>query len=525
MLVKGYRYFMESTKELLHYTKHLNLLYVEDSNTIRKMFYIMLEPLFKTVYLAENGKDGLDVFNNNSIDIVITDIEMPILDGLRMSRSIRQIDPDIPIVLTTGHLENSIFLKSIEMGIDAYLPKPVDHMLLKHTLFRLCKTIIANKNQKEESRYFEILTEASIVSKSDINGIITYVNDNLCDISGYSRDELMGHSHNIFRHPSTEDSKYKDMWSTILAGKVWQGRMENVKKNGESFLSETIIIPLINNKGYIQEFISLRQDITEYVMLQRQLFQDNQKKEEQKQINEAKEAFLILFTHELKTPLNAIINFAKYLKNKSERSEEVEPSKVQKLLHSILNNGMEMLANINSILDISKLKAGKLNYSKQLFNLKDMLREILQQYDSLIIEKSISVECLIDKDINIYSDEYRIKQVVSNVISNSIKYGKDKIIIKAFQSESVSELLIEDNGPGIKDKEAVFNLYNQGEGSVLNHSINGTGVGLHFVKLLCDDLNVSYRIEDSTELSGIKFILSFENKRINNKRINNKGNK
>lgn len=503
---------MKTIQELLEYTKPLRLLYVEDSKSTREMFMMIFEPLFKSVLVASDGKKGLNLFKKSGADIVITDIEMPIMDGLKMSKLIKELDFDIPIILTTGNMENSLFIESIEIGIEAYLPKPIDMKLLNNTLSRVCKIVGAKKSLKEQSQYFKILTESSIVSKSDISGTITYVNDNLCRISGYTRDELLGQNHSLFRYPANSDKMYKKMWDTILSGRVWNGRIENLNKNGGSFLSDTIIIPLTDFQGHIKEFIAIRQDITEYVMMKRSLQEEAYKKDEERQITEAKEAFLILFTHELKTPLNAIINFAKYLKGKSEDSEDVEPKKVQKLLHSILTNAKEMLANINNILGISKLKSGKLNYSKQFFSLNKIIDDILQQFDSLIIEKNIKVEPLINDDFNIYSDEFRVKQVIINIISNAIKYGKDKIKIEVIESNTKIELYIDDNGPGIKDKRKVFELYEQAGSSILNHGNNGTGVGLYFVKLLCDDLNIDYRLEDSKSLSGTRFTFSFKNR-------------
>lgn len=504
---------MQSIKKLLSYTKPLKLLYVEDSKSVREMFSLIFEPLFDEVILAENGEIGLELFKKHNIDIIITDIEMPIMNGLEMSKNIRAIDDSIPIILATGHVESSFFLESIEIGVDGYLPKPIEQELLKRTLERVCKTIAARKNLKEESEYFKILTEASIVSKSNLEGTITYANDNFCNISGYTREEMIGRSHNIFRHPDNDDNLYTNLWQTILAGNVWRGRVKNIKKDNTTFLCDTIIIPLTNSKGKIEEFIAIRQDVTEYVELQKKLSDEKYKKEEQERVHEAKEAFLILFTHELKTPLNAIINFAKYLKGKVEKSEHVEESKMKTLLGSILKNGTEMLSNVNNILEISKLKSGKLIYTNKLFNLKDTINEIVEQFDSLSAEKAVAVEIQIPDDIFIHSDEFRVRQIFSNIYSNAIKYGNNKILIKSVKNDTGVELSFHDNGKGIEDKESIFNLYERAEESILNHSGKGTGVGLYFFKLLCEDLKIPYFVKDSAPLGGTEFMLKFNEDR------------
>jgi PAS domain S-box-containing protein len=363
---------------------------------------------------------------------------------------------------------------------------------------------------EEDGKYFRVLTEASIVSKSNVRGIITYVNDNLCNISGYSREELIGKSHSIFRHPSSLNETYEDMWGTILNGKVWRGRVENLNKNGDSLLTDTIIIPLKDKAEKILEFIAIRQDITEFVHLQRKMNLDRLRKEEQVRINEAKEAFLVLFTHELKTPLNAIINFSKYIHKKLINAQSLEPVKTAKLLQSITSNAHDMLDNVNNILDVSKLQSHKLRYDKRLFSLNNLIVSLLEQYDSLIKAKNIEVDFLIDDESEVYSDEYRVKQIISNILSNAIKYGDSKINIEIKSQKMGVELYIDDNGKGIKDKESVFNLYEQGDDSLMKRETQGTGIGLYFVKLVCDDLDVKHTLEDSKSLGGTRFGLKFD---------------
>lgn len=504
---------MPSLKELLPLSKKLSLLYVEDSRSTREIFLLMFRRVFKEIHVAENGAEGLELFKKVGADIVITDIEMPIMDGLSMAKEIKIIDEMTPVILVTAHIGDKFFLKSIDIGIDAYVPKPIDKDVIYKTIFRIAKTVHAHQRIKQESSYFKILTEASIVSKSNLDGVITYANENLCHITGYSEDELLGNSHNIFHHPDNPDSMYKEMWNTILGAKVWRGRVKYLRKDGTSFLADSIIIPLTDSSEHIKEFIEIRQDVTEYVMLQRRLQAEIRKKEERKKIDETKEAFLVLFTHELKTPLNAIINFTKYIYEKLQNSEKIDSKKEMNLLNSILVNSTEMLSHVNNILDVSKLRSGKLPYTKQLFSIKKVVDELVIQFDSLISQKGVDLEYDIDASIEIYSDEYRVKQLITNFISNAVKYGKGKILIRVTQSNHITEFSIDDNGNGIEDKSIIFDLYEQGDTALLKRNSKGTGIGLYLVKLLCDDLKIEYNVEDSKELGGTKFLLRFKNTR------------
>ncbi len=115
------------------------------------------------------------------------------------------------------------------------------------------------------SQYKDILDESSIVSKTDKRGIITYVNDAFCEVSGYEREELLGYSHNKIRHPDNEKSIYKEMWSQISAKKIWKGTLKNLSKRGDEYYVKSVIMPILNDKEEIIEYIAARTDVTELI--------------------------------------------------------------------------------------------------------------------------------------------------------------------------------------------------------------------------------------------------------------------
>ena len=497
------------SKELLEYSTSLNVLYVEDDEALRQEWKRLLQRFFKNVYVAGDGEIGLELFGEYHVDLVITDILMPNLNGLEMAKEIKTANGQLPVIVNTAFNEEHYLLEAIEVGIDAFLPKPTDLRLLTQTLLRICKNIVNQKAAADGLQYFNALTESSIVSKSDLEGNITYVNDNLCAVSGYTREELLGQSHRIFRHPGNPDALYKNLWETVLSGKIWRERVTNLNKNGSSFLADTIIIPLKDDHGGLKEFIAIRQDVTDLVMMKRKMQENAIRREEERKIAEAKEGFLVLFTHELKTPLNAIINFSKYIRKQLDKPRDLDRDKIGNLLESIINNGTDMLENITNILDISKLKANKLTYNYTTFSANTLLESQLERLGSLLDAKGAHAEIRAPQECMISSDEHRVKQVVANILSNAIKYGHDRIVATlGYEGDSVV-LAIEDNGKGITDKEGVFRLYDQGEESLLQRKSEGTGVGLYFVKLLCDDLGIGYRLEDSAELGGVRFVFTF----------------
>jgi PAS domain S-box-containing protein len=111
--------------------------------------------------------------------------------------------------------------------------------------------------------FYNLLNTNAIISKSDTNGIITYVNDNFCRISGYEKEELCGNSHNLVRHPDMNKDVFKKLWNTIKNEKnKWQGIIKNLAKDGSSYYVQSSISPVLNEEQKIIEYISIRNDIT-----------------------------------------------------------------------------------------------------------------------------------------------------------------------------------------------------------------------------------------------------------------------
>lgn len=122
------------------------------------------------------------------------------------------------------------------------------------------KTLLESIFLLEE--YKKAIDESSIVSKTDPKGIITYVNDKFCEISGYTKEELIGQNHNVIRHPDTQKSFFVDLWNTIKNKRVFKGIIQNRKKNGDSYYVDSTIIPILDKENKIVEYIGIRHDIT-----------------------------------------------------------------------------------------------------------------------------------------------------------------------------------------------------------------------------------------------------------------------
>lgn len=267
---------MKNLVDVLKLTKKMTLLYVEDNEGVRNNTLTIFKELFGEIIVAVDGEDGLDKFYDNKIDIVFTDINMPKLNGLDMSRKILNFDEDIPIFINSAHNETSYFTQAIELNIEAYLLKP----LKIEVFFESLKKLIDKINFKEEYKHnivllkqYQSLTDSfTAVSKTDLKGKITYVNDAFCELSGYSRDELIGKNHNIVRHPENSATIYAELWHIIKnKKKIWTGILRNKMKSGHIYYADMAIKPILNEDDEIIEYISLKKNVTDIMSPTKQL--------------------------------------------------------------------------------------------------------------------------------------------------------------------------------------------------------------------------------------------------------------
>ena len=121
-------------KEIL---KTISVLYVEDENDVRGFTSKLLSSLLRKVYVAQDGQEGLQIFeeNQDDIDLIVTDINMPKMDGLSMGAAIKKINIEIPIVITSAHNDTNFLKRAIEIGVTTYAMKPID-------LYQLVESII-----------------------------------------------------------------------------------------------------------------------------------------------------------------------------------------------------------------------------------------------------------------------------------------------------------------------------------------------------------------------------------------------
>jgi PAS domain S-box-containing protein/diguanylate cyclase (GGDEF)-like protein len=140
----------------------------------------------------------------------------------------------------------------------------------------LAEKVIATRKELDEknlvfSEYLETMDVNNIISKSDLKGRITYINDNFSKVSGYSREEVIGKPHSLLRHPDTPKETFEMLWLTIQSGNMWSGILKNRKKDGGSYDVNIVIKPIKDSSGKIFEYLAIRHEITEFIDQKQQL--------------------------------------------------------------------------------------------------------------------------------------------------------------------------------------------------------------------------------------------------------------
>lgn len=179
-MAKDLKYFTNLLKE---YAVDLDVLYVEDDKDVRDGIAMLLQKFFKTVTTAEDGQMGLDTFKAGKFDVVLTDISMPNMNGVEMSSAIKEIDYEQTIVVISAHNEGDYLISLINIGIDAFLLKPIQTEMLVKTLSRICRyasdaKMLEAYQDKVEDSYMEILHQKEQL-QSQLNAKLNTENKNI----------------------------------------------------------------------------------------------------------------------------------------------------------------------------------------------------------------------------------------------------------------------------------------------------------------------------------------------------------
>jgi len=383
------------------------------------------------------------------------------------------------------------------------------------------KNIILEDSNKEVSRLIKELTDAkrigenikmaldesAIVAITNQKGIITYVNDKFCEISKFSRTDLIGKDHKIINSGYHSKEFIKNLWQTIASGKIWKGEIKNIAKDGNYYWVDTTIVPFFDDKGKPTQYIAIRADITEKKKVEEDLIEAKKIAENSVRV---KEEFLTNMSHEIRTPMNGIIGFTDLLLETKLSSEQNE------FLDRIKKSSNTLLVLTNDILDLSKLESGKLLFESIEFDLIDLIDQVIKMVAHSAKRKGIELSLYIDSKCprHIKGDPTRLNQVLLNLINNAVKFteeGEVNIYVKPknLKDDTIGiTFKIEDTGIGMSkaSQKIIFNSFTQAR-SDTTRKYGGSGLGLAIVKMIINQKQGEIHL-DSTLGKGTTFTIT-----------------
>lgn len=238
------------------FLKTLTALYVEDDETIQVSLGNILKKVFKDVIICNDGEHGLSNYKRYTqdldveFDVIISDINMPKMNGLEMIKEIKKINPDIPALLTTAHGEADYLLEAIKIGVSGYTLKPIDTKDLLMTVQHHCEIkrnqkIIA-KNEAELSEYMEFINSIACILKIDANDNITEANPCFCAMMDQEEDILLNTNIVNFLHQDSIPKNFKELRQTVRNGETWKGKLKFIANDGDIFYLRSTNIPRMN---------------------------------------------------------------------------------------------------------------------------------------------------------------------------------------------------------------------------------------------------------------------------------------
>ncbi|NOU17533.1 MAG: PAS domain S-box protein [Bacteroidales bacterium] len=342
---------------------------------------------------------------------------------------------------------------------------------------QLIKRKIAEEEVLKLSKGIEQSPVSIIIT--DINGSIEYVNPKFCELTGYTKSEVIGENPRILKSGFSAITDYKVLWDTINSGKVWIGEFYNKKKSGEYYWESASIAPIFNPNNEIIHFISIKEDITEKKYLLNDLVTAKEKAEES---NRLKTEFIHNMSHEIRTPMNGIMGYSQLL-----NEPNLSPEKQKQFTKIISNSSAQLLRIMDDILEISMLDAKQTKTIANKVCLNDLLLELFSIFDLKAKENKIPLylkKGLPNSKSIIFTDETKLSKILSNILENALKFTLTGFVEIGYQlHDDLIKIYVKDTGIGINPKmqETIFERFSQ-EDKENTRLYGGLGLGLSIAK-------------------------------------------
>ena len=308
----------------------------------------------------------------------------------------------------------------------------------------------------DEIRY--ALDQAAIVATTDHRGIITYANDKFCQISKYSREELLGQDHRIINSGYHPKEFMRDLWRTIASGHVWRGEIRNRAKDGSFYWVDTTIVPFLDGRGKPRQYLAIRSDITARKHAEAQL-------REQSALAHLGQLAAVV-AHEVRNPLAGLRASLQVLDTRfaEPRDHQIVAAMIQRI--DALNDKVE------DLLFYARPKAPRFHA----VDVDSVLRDVAQSAQVATTGTVSRIDG--PQPLSVRADPDMLKSALLNLIMNACQASSGKPVeVQAIADGGVCRITIADRGAGIPPdvRDRVFEPF-------FTTRTGGTGLGLAIVK-------------------------------------------
>jgi len=341
----------------------------------------------------------------------------------------------------------------------------------------------------------ELAFQASILD--NVNDAVIATDPDLCltswnraaeDTYGWPAKEVLGRRmHDVLQSELVDADLTEDMLNLAETGQ-WRGELIQYHRNGKPLYIEVKGMPLQDERGVIQGYVTVNRDVTERRRAEELARAAAAAEASADHANRAKSEFLSRMSHELRTPLNAILGFTQLL-----TMEDLTDDQRQSLEH-IMRGGQHLLTLIDDVLDISRVEIDQLGLSPEPVHLQTVVSEALDLVGFLAVERNIVIERSSGPVTNrhVFADKQRLKQVLLNLLSNAIKYNHDGgtvILSNDVEGDGTIRIGVTDTGPGIASEglEHIFQPFERLGAE--QTEVEGTGLGLALSKRLIEAMD------------------------------------
>lgn len=472
----------------------------------RRQFKTLLETIPDLVWLKDN--DGVFLFCNQRFEAMIGEKAKTIvgktdydffdkeladafrqMDKTAMQTGIATMNEEWVTFPSDGHRE---LLETIKTPLKNDKNESIGVLGIAHD-------ITARTRNEERLRKLSLAVEqsANAVVITDRDSTIDYVNQRFTEMTGYSRDDVIGKTPRILHSGQTPKETYVQLWDALMKGKSWSGEFINLRKNGEKYFESAVITPLRDKDGTVTHFVAIKEDITDKKQIERELINHRLHLEElvknrtvelesaklqAETANRAKSTFLANMSHEIRTPMNAIIGFAHLI------SRHIKDEEPQEMVSKIIRSGKHLLGIINDILDLSKIEEEALILEETTFLTSAIIDNVCSMIQDPIFHKGLELIVNNDPELDtlpVIGDPLRLRQILVNYLGNAVKFTeKGRIILNTVVSQKRAHDVklrfeVQDTGIGISDEQKVFvfDSFVQAD-SLTTRKHGGTGLGL-----------------------------------------------